>query len=183
MEDLSDEQLLRSYFRGDAQGFEMFFKRHFKKVVGYNVNRGIPLAEATEVAQNVFIKLHKNIHNYDFQRPALPWFFTIVKNSYRDWLRHKQRHQGNEILVETIYELQNLVCNSRTNDTEIEALREFLNELTKDQKNVIEFRVFEDLSFAEIAKKTGKSEVATRKIFERALASIRRRTRSSNEQD
>lgn len=175
LQDLSDEQLLDAYFRGDAEGFEVFFKRHFRKVVGYNISRGAPPAEAAEIAQEVFTKLHKNIHYYDPSKPALPWFFTIVKNTWRDWLRHRQRHQTTEILVDSIPEPQGLEIETRMREATRDTAQLFLDLLTEDQRAVVEFRVFEDLPFSEIAARTGKSEVATRKIFERALTSIRNR--------
>jgi RNA polymerase sigma-70 factor (ECF subfamily) len=48
-----------------------------------------------------------------------------------------------------------------------------LNSLSAEQKQVVELRVFEEKSFKEMAQTTGKSEVALRKIYERARQKMR----------
>lgn len=49
-----------------------------------------------------------------------------------------------------------------------------LNSLSAEQRQVVELRVFEEKSFKDMAQTTGKSEVALRKIYERARQKMRR---------
>lgn len=49
-----------------------------------------------------------------------------------------------------------------------------LASLSAEQRQVVELRVFEEKSFKEMAQATGKSEVALRKIYERARQKMRR---------
>jgi RNA polymerase sigma-70 factor (ECF subfamily) len=48
-----------------------------------------------------------------------------------------------------------------------------LTKLSPEQESIVRMHAVEDLSFRDIAKATGKSEVALRKIFERAKAKLR----------
>lgn len=178
----SDEQLLDAYFEGDGEAYEVFFKRHFKRVVAFAIKNGVPHNDASDVAQDTFAKLHKSIHLYEHGRPALAWFLTIAKNGCHDWRRRNQNFQKESSLNEEILQLPSPVKNE-TNESELGVLKEKLSQLTTDQRLVLEKRVNEDMSFKDIGQSTGKSEVAVRQLFQRAVKTMKRLLAGDNEGD
>ena len=166
----SDEELLDQYHAGDAEAFRSFYRRHAGRVLGYLQLKGLNAQAAEEVRQEAFLRLHHSIHRYESGRPALPWFFTIVHNCLIDSVRQSQS------LMKMKSAWQNKGAATVTvqdHGDEDDPGTELLNSLSAEQKQVVELRVFEEKSFKEMARATGKSEVALRKIYERARQKMR----------
>lgn len=170
MDHRSDEELLDQYHAGDAEAFRSFYRRHAGRVLGYLQLKGLNAQAAEEVRQEAFLRLHHSIHRYESGRPALPWFFAIVHNCLIDSVRQSQS------LLKMKSAWQNKGAETVTvqdhGDKE-DPWAELLNSLSAEQRQVVELRVFEEKSFKEMAQATGKSEVALRKIYERARQKMR----------
>ncbi|WP_218110218.1 RNA polymerase sigma factor [Oligoflexus tunisiensis] len=166
----SDEDLLDQYFAGDAEAFRSFYRRHAGRVLGYAQAKGLNAQAAEEVRQESFLRLHHSIHRYESGRPALPWFFTIVHNCVIDIMRQ------NQSLMKMKQEWQNRTeVTTSPEEAETEpGSAAMLASLSAEQRQVVELRVFQEKSFKEMAQTTGKSEVALRKIYERARQKLRR---------
>jgi RNA polymerase sigma-70 factor (ECF subfamily) len=166
----SDEELLDQYHAGDAEAFRSFYRRHAGRVLGYLQTKGLNAQAAEEVRQEAFLRLHHSIHRYESGRPALPWFFTIVHNCLIDSVRQSQ----------SLMKMKNAWQKGGADSTTVQTHADdedpgakVLNSLSAEQKQVVELRVFEEKSFKEMAQTTGKSEVALRKIYERARQKMR----------
>lgn len=170
MDNLSDEELLDQYFAGDVEAFRSFYRRHAGRVLGYAQAKGLNPQAAEEVRQEAFLRLHHSIHRYESGRPALPWFFTIVHNCMIDIVRQ------NQSLLKLKHDWQNQVQEptSTQEETREDQSTAILASLSSEQRQVVELRVFREQSFKEMAQATGKSEVALRKIYERARQKMRR---------
>lgn len=172
--DKSDESLLDSYFEGDARAFEAFFRRHNGRVIAYAMSKGLSREMAKELAQEAFLRLHRHIHRYEKGRPALPWFFTIVHNSVIDMLRKNPRHEQ-----ATAFDADEFSSPERKFD-DAHAL---LAKLPQAQRQVVEMRAIDELSFKEIAAATGKSDVSLRKLFERARLRLKQSLKQGNDHE
>jgi RNA polymerase sigma-70 factor (ECF subfamily) len=168
---ISDEELLDRYFEGDADAFERFFERHSARVLAYGVSRGLAQQDALEFTQDVFLRLHKSIHTYERGRPALPWFFTIVHRLLIDTMRKLKTDQQRYTPAGS--DIEQAVSSEPTGAEPDEELAQAIQQLPLAQKEIVEMRLVKDLSFREIAEKTGKSEANSRKIFERAIKALR----------
>ena len=174
--DPSDEQLLEAYCHGDSDAFELFFRRHLHRVCAYALKKGVARDEASEVAQEVFLKLHVHIVDYEIGKKALPWFFTIVHNTCIDWLRRQIRARRNHVEshdldFEFFAPLKfKLGSDSRTEDEALSAL----HELPEEQRKIVEMRIVDELSFKEISEKTGRTEIALRKSYSRSVQLLRK---------
>jgi RNA polymerase sigma-70 factor, ECF subfamily len=68
--------------RGGEAGREKAFDRiwrHYHKRVLYFVRQRFP-AEAEDLAQEIFIKVFRNLDRFDPSRPFVTWIFTIARN-------------------------------------------------------------------------------------------------------
>ena len=168
MSGLSDEQLLDAYFGGDAGAFQAFYKKHSGRVVAYAMSKGLPRELAVEVCQEAFLRLHRFIHKYEHGRPALPWFFSIVHHCMIDSVRTNEQIRN---LINAVSKEERLTTSSVATFSKdpIHALKA----LTPEQQKIVKMRAIEELSFAEISEITGKSEVALRKLFERARSKLK----------
>lgn len=175
MAEPTDEDLLNRYFLGDAKAVRLFVERHSGRVVAYAEAKGLRKEIALEVAQEAFLKLHRFIHQYEKGRPALAWFFTIVHRCVVDSFREKYRKED-----PTSAEFFESLCDDPEESHERKRfsgeernIELILSILTEEQRTLVRSRVFEGLTFKEIAVRTGKNESALRKTYERARSSLR----------
>src|SRR5687768_16813060 len=87
----TDEQLMQAYLSGDYLAYECLYQRHAAKVLGFLKKRLSSLAEAEEVFQEVFIKLHQVRHQYDAKYAFSQWLFVIARTSLLDHFRKSKR--------------------------------------------------------------------------------------------
>ena len=173
----TDEELLNAYFAGDGAAFELFFHRHAKRVIAYAMKRGIVREDAKDIAQEVFAKLDKKIHQYERGRAALPWFFVIVHHACLDYFRAQvRRKKGEGSYAESLAHEERGVTlkNADPYSTLEQGTQSNFQLLTKEQQEVVRMRVEEELSYETMALKVGKSEGSLKKLYQRALHSLRR---------
>ncbi|NBW82483.1 RNA polymerase sigma factor [bacterium] len=175
----SDEMLLERYALGDPEAFEQFFLRHRSKVYFYVLKRLHRPELAIEALQDIFLKLHARIHQYRIGEPALPWFFTIVHHACIDAHRKLQTSMHLQKWIEEQngsgpasgqVQIEHLVQAEIDGESR---LGQSLASLPADQRELVAKRVVEGQSFKAIAQETGKSEVALRKSYSRAIDKLR----------
>ena len=77
-----------------APHFDNLFEAHFAYVYRSLLRMGVPDREAEDVAQDVFVVVHRRLHTYDPERPVKPWLFGIAHHLARDWRRRSSsRHE------------------------------------------------------------------------------------------
>ena len=180
----SDEELLEGYAQGDPEAFESFFVRHRGRVYQYALKKLTRPELAAEVTQDIFLKLHAKIHLYKTNAAALPWFFTIVHNACVDALRRnsnrveismeiEDRAVHDDTMLPGVAAIPSVGFSESAAGQRDEALIKAVSSLSKEQRSVVEGRLVEEKSFRILADESGKSEVALRKIYSRALEKIR----------
>lgn len=175
----SDEKLLERYAQGDVQAFEQFFVRHQGRVYHYALKKLREPQSAAEVTQDVFVKLHAKIHQYHFNERALTWFFSIVHNACVDEIRRatKRNQSGfSESLIQHQVNQKNDVREKSTEGEDLWSLsnvEQTLGRLSFEQRKILEQRVMNEKSFRQISHESGKSEVALRKLYSRAVEKLR----------
>lgn len=169
----SDEQLLALWYEGNAGACEEFFHRYASRFGAFFVKRGVPHDCTDDVLQLGFMRLHKELHRYDPHRAALPWVFVILRNVCYDWLRHQVRDWKRT--TELNEDKATGECRSADGHKEVDldVLQTCIERLTEKQRVLVQLRITEGLSFREIAQRTGKTEVALRKQYQRIVASLR----------
>jgi RNA polymerase sigma-70 factor (ECF subfamily) len=87
---LSDEELVRNYKKTkDEQIIEVLVKKYLPQIYGFAKNYTGKRDDASDIAQDVFVKVWKNINKFDESKSFRTWIFTIAKNTSIDWLKHK----------------------------------------------------------------------------------------------
>lgn len=162
----SDEDLLRNYQEGSLKSFESFYDKNYKLVFHYLLSR-VPSSEiAEDLLQDSFLKLHKSIMSYNPKQKALPWLFTIVRNTLIDFYRKKK-----ELPVENMDLYKSESSGKKTQEKE--ELEELLKSLSKEDRRIIENRFFKEKTYEEMAEEESSSLVAIRKRVSRILAKLR----------
>ena len=159
-----------SYINGDLEAFETLYLRHSGKVMGYLNSRLASRDEAEDVFQEAFVKLHRYRFKYEDDVPFLPWLFIMVKNTLIDHVRKRDtRHRHIQSNADHI---DNVVDESLEGLPVIASISQ-LSSLDTRQRQILELRFNEDLSFEEIATRMETSPTNVRKIVSRAIQKLR----------
>jgi RNA polymerase sigma-70 factor (ECF subfamily) len=72
--------------------FEAMFDEQFDYVWTCVCRLGVSVRDAEDVAQEVFMRVHRQIAHYDPSRPLRPWLFAFAARCASDW-RRLARHR------------------------------------------------------------------------------------------
>lgn len=75
MRQASDSELMELYACGSVEAFEELFRRYERRAHGYFLGRARCDATASDLYQELFLRLHRFRHLYDAGQPFAPWFF------------------------------------------------------------------------------------------------------------
>lgn len=159
-----------------------FHEAYFERIYGYvrRLVRDEHLAE--DLTQDVLMHLYRAFPGYDPARDLRPWVFTIATNKLRDFWQSRrfQDERGKVSLDDEHAEPLAPQEPRRGPRGELEAgelagaVAEAIERLPEALRLPFWLRWHEELSFADIAAQLGRSEVAVRKRYSRALAELRR---------
>lgn len=161
---LSDSQLVLQYQDGNEGAFEVLLHRHKSRVYTaiYLIVKDRYLAE--DLLQEAFIKAINTMKGgrYNEEGKFLPWICKIAHNLAIDHFRRSKRYP--EVVLEDGSRVFNSMEFAETSYEDAEVLRDTksrLRDLIKglpvEQKQVLIMRHYLDMSFQEIADKTGVS--------------------------
>src|SRR6184192_439766 len=82
-------QLVRQATGGDLDAFEELLRRLQRRVYGFAYQHLRDVDEAHDLAQEIFVKLYRNLGRYDPERPFEPWFWKLAANTTINYRRKR----------------------------------------------------------------------------------------------
>jgi len=152
----SESGLLDQARRGSLFAFEEIVRRYQRRVyaTAYRIVRRHEVAD--DVAQEAFIRAHRSLDRFDTRRPFGPWICRIVANLAVNHVRSPQARE--DALPDGHAETPSAAAGPLQAILDAEAramLDRALGELPAEQRAVFCLRVFEELSYREIADALG----------------------------
>ncbi len=148
----SDHLLVDWMCNGDTKAFEAIFRRYETRLVAYAARYINSLDLAKDVCQEVFLKLiAKPPANLVYNNLG-PWLFKVTRNLAIDKRRRRKFEiTGDESsLPEAREDCTPLQTLADLNDAEI--IREMVNNLPEDLRDVVELRIDGGVAFKDIAE-------------------------------
>lgn len=173
-----DTELIQKYLKGDEKSLEILVAKYLKPIYSFIYKNVGSVNDAEDIAQEVFVKVWKNIKKFDQKKNFKPWLFQIAKNASIDYLRKKktipfskfENEKGQNILLESMVALPlNLI--ERLSDKRVLAVA-MQNLSTKEQK-IIQMRHEQGMSFQEIADTFEESINTVKSRYRRTLANMK----------
>jgi len=160
----SDSILVAHYIGGDELALEFLIKKHQQRILNFIYSKVLDRETAEDIFQETFIKVVKTLKNgvYNEEGKFLPWVMRIAHNLVIDHFRKKNRIPALEIKEE--FDIFQVIGDGSLNaegllinDQIIADLQRLVQELPDDQKEVLQMRLYRDMSFKEIAEQTNVS--------------------------
>lgn len=178
---VTDEILVQQYIHGSEQALEILVLRHKSKVFSSILMFVKDRYLAEDLFQDTWMKAVRKIKsgNYTEEGKFLPWMMRIAHNRCIDYYRKTKRMPT--ITTSDGVDIFNLLQFSNGNPEKEymrkqshEKIRELINRLPPEQKEVVILRHWSELSFKEISDLTGVSINTALGRMRYALINMRR---------
>ena len=165
---MDDHQLVTAYLAGNHKAFETLLLRHKNKMYRFIYLKIKSQELAEDIFQETFVKIINTLQlgNYNEEGKFLPWAMRIAHNLVIDHFRKTSKVR---MISESSSKNEDFsifsVLSSGDDDTlkcmsklELEnQMVELIDYLPSSQKEIIRMRIFQDLSFKDIAEMEGIS--------------------------
>ncbi len=146
----TDQQLVEEVRSGQRASFSQLVKRHQRGMLRLSMRFMKDLDVAQDVVQDAFIKSYEKLHMFEGRASFKSWLYQITVNTARNKLRE------NRYVFSDIEDVQLSVAPIAERKMIHAAVKDLIqvevDRLPFKQKTALVLRVYEDLSFAEIAE-------------------------------
>ena len=161
---IPDALLVKNYVAGDENALATLINRHQSKIYGFIYSKISARDVSDDIFQDTFIKVIKTLksNSYNEEGKFLPWVMRIAHNLIVDHFRRNKKmpmfRETEEFSIFSIMSDNAPNIESRIITAQVESdLQKLIDELPRDQRDVLVMRMYQDLSFKEISELTGVS--------------------------
>lgn len=183
----SDSQLVALYRKGNEGAFEQLLQRHKSRIYTaiYLIVKDRYVAE--DLMQETFIKAINTIKGdrYNEEGKFAPWISRIAHNLAIDHFRREKRYP--EVVLEDGSRVFDSIQFAQESYEDLQVmketksrLRDFVKQLPEEQKQVLIMRHYLQMSFQEIADRTGVSINTALGRMRYALINLRKKMIQTN---
>ncbi|MGB0260473.1 MAG: sigma-70 family RNA polymerase sigma factor [Flavobacteriaceae bacterium] len=160
-----DSVLISDYLNGNNAAFECLLTRYKNRVYGFVYAKVNNASLADDIFQDTFIKVVKTLQagNYKEEGRFLSWVLRIAHNLVVDHYRKSNRmpkYESNREKFDIVANLSEPGENVEFQLIEDQIHKDLVtlvDELPDNQKEVLQMRLYQDMSFKDIADNTGVS--------------------------
>ena len=164
IQNTTDATLVRQYLDGSEEALSKLINRHQQRIYNFIFSKVFDRDVTEDIFQDTFIKVIRTLKRgkYNEEGKFLPWVMRISHNLVIDYFRKNNRmpkfDNNGDFNIFSVIQDDELNAEKLMVKDQIESdVRELIKELPEDQKEVLMMRIYKDMSFKEIAKRTDVS--------------------------
>lgn len=170
----TDEVLVADARAGDAEALDLLLSRHQGAVYRFLATFLGDEEAAADVAQDALVRALENLEDFRGEAPFRSWLYAIARNEARGWLRRSGRRRETPLDSMPPAADQTARPDERAiRSAELERVGEALDRLPRKQRMSVSLRIFEGLSFREVARATDSTEGAARVNYHHGMRRLR----------
>ena len=146
--------LMARYQAGEPEAVEDLVRRLSPRLLHFltfQANR----ADAEDLLQECWMRIHCSRHSYRSPEPVLPWIFAIARHTRLDAYRRKRRREAREVLVATPPELCPPPAGAAKADED--RFSQMLESLPDSQREVLVMLKVSGMSLEDVARATSST--------------------------
>ena len=161
---LDDSILVSNYINGCEKSLEILINKHKYKLYNFIYSKVLNKDNAEDLFQETFIKVIKTLKRgvYNEEGKFLSWTMRIAHNLVIDFFRKKKRYPSFD--KNENFDILQLIKDENPSVERLLIDKQILNDLQKiivklpnDQREVLDMRLYKEMSFKEISEATGVS--------------------------
>lgn len=150
---LSEQEIVSLLLQQDERGFNYLYDNYSAAIYGV-VTRVVASKDyADEVIQDVFVKIWKNIAQFDAEKGRLyTWMLNLARNTAIDYVRSKgfQNEQKNQSIPDFVNDSNQYATTANVDHI---GLKDVLLQIKQDWRELIELAYFKGYTQQEIAER------------------------------
>ncbi|MEX0964815.1 MAG: RNA polymerase sigma factor [Pseudohongiellaceae bacterium] len=177
-----DEALIAAALKGSAYAWEKLVKRYESKIYNHGLRLTGNSSDAMDLMQEVFLGVYRNLHRFRGDAKFSSWIFRIAHNKAVDMNRRKRlmtappkfpnEEDGGEF--DNFPGRKELEPENRVGENEQnQRVLKMLNELNAELRSIVELKIFQSLTFDEIAELQDISANTVKTRFYSALKKLK----------
>jgi len=163
------EMLMARYQEGDSDAASALIYRLSPQLYRFFAAHSGSRADADDLLQETWLRIHKVRHTYRPGEPALPWFYAIARHIRVDHYRKSIRTSTGERKLEAISKTATLPAKSDRADD----LAALLAPLSPGERDVLEMLKVAGMSLEEVARATSSTVGSVKQKAHRAYKKLR----------
>ena len=187
----SDDFLIKQFRKGNSKCFDQLLERYKQSVFSYIFQMVKDHDNTNDIFQEVFIKVIKSLKKdtYNHEGKLLSWILRIAHNQVIDYFRKNSKmpiagrssNSNEDFDIFDHIKLEEKSAEDVMIDQQIsEDIRLLIEELPKEQMEVVKMRYFLQMSFKDISEKTGVSINTSLGRMRYALINLRKLVADKN---
>ena len=159
----NDQELVKSYVGGNELAVQFLLEKHQSQIFHYILSKIKNRDLSNDIFQDTFIKVIRTLKsgNYNEEGKFLPWVMRIAHNLVIDHFRRESKvrfvsessSSSDEFNVFSLIKDDGLNVEQQMSKNELEAqVANFIDYLPENQKDILVMRIYQDMSFKEIAE-------------------------------
>ena len=161
---IPDSTLVREFIQGNEASLEVLIYRHKQRLYSFIYSKVLNRDLTEDIFQDTFIKVIRTLKKgtYNEEGKFLPWVMRISHNLVIDHFRKTNRMPAfkNTYEFDIFSVISDGALNAEKNMIQEQIysdVRDLVEELVPEQKEVLIMRMYKDMSFKEISENTGVS--------------------------
>ncbi len=170
--DEKEIKIIQSCQAGDTAEFGKLYDKYIKKIYDFIYYKTHHKQTAEDLTSEAFFKALRSIERFKTDAGTFQaWLYQIARNTVIDHYRtHKSTNDIEDAWdIGTTEDYQRDIDNKQL----LEEVQQYLHELTSEQRDIIVMRIWDELSYSEIAEALDKSEASCRVMFSRTINKLR----------
>ncbi len=151
---------------------EQLYDQYIEKIYNFTYYRTHHKETAEDLTSIIFEKVFKKFDSFDQKKGNIvSWLYTIARNTVTDHYRTQKKYQN----IDDVWDLKSNENIEKDIDTKLklEKVQKYLQTLKPLHRDIVIMKLWDGLSYEEIAEITGKSKNALKMITCRTLKQIR----------
>ena len=183
-----DEALIAAALNGSAYAWEKLVKRYETQIFNYGVRLTGNSSDAMDLMQEVFMGVYRNLHRFRGDAKFSSWIFRIAHNKAVD-MNRRRRLLSNQLRInDDEFDILDILPGDTGNEPDEKLgtqqqngkITRMLARLSLEQRLVVEFKVFQSLTFDEIAVMQDISANTVKTRFYTALKKLKAVSEENN---
>jgi RNA polymerase sigma-70 factor, ECF subfamily len=164
------EALMARYQAGDFVAATSLIARISPQLHRFLAAQAVCRADADDLLQETWLRIHRARHTYRQGEPILPWFYAIARRVRVDHYRRASRAWAREARLNAVQEVTMSTAEASARADELE---ELLAPLSQGQREILEMLKVAGMSLEDVARATSSSVGSVKQKVHRAYRKLR----------